>query len=252
MCDGKLLAHERPHVLKQTHGLGYSLNIRISAHANINDVTQLIDCIPDSRLDRQSMTELVYILPTQHIKMFAQLFKTLEEQSISLGIEGFGVSSSKLEDVFLHVTKNISDRVLSCPSSSDSNFEYNRAMELSGIPTNTLQVPKDMNSSAQHHQHTLNTNCSSQTFGMENASIHVHRPKESFEDAQRVNVAVEEQLDTLTATRIPKNKSIWLRSFKALFQKRARHASRDVRALISMFILPVLFISLAMLVASSK
>jgi hypothetical protein len=48
-------------------------------------------------------SELAYVIPKENSGRFAAMFRSLDEQKVSLGITSYGMSVTTLEDVFLRV-----------------------------------------------------------------------------------------------------------------------------------------------------
>ena len=57
--------------------------------------------IPKAHMESDEAEEVKFVLPGNQASKFEELFKTLETDGKTLGIDSFGVSVTTLEDVFL-------------------------------------------------------------------------------------------------------------------------------------------------------
>ena len=74
-----------------------------------DSVTEFINrFVPHSKLVEDIGTELTYQLPAEgaHEGTFATLFSHLDEMMLPLGITGYGISDTTLEEVFLKVAED--------------------------------------------------------------------------------------------------------------------------------------------------
>ncbi|EGD73260.1 ABCA2 protein [Salpingoeca rosetta] len=124
MKDGELRAHGSPFDLKQQHGLGYTLTLSLTpaaagSPATLDTLTRMVSsAVPGAAPGYSSQTEATFVLPPEQVSLFPPLFAQLEQGGKQLGVEAFGVSASKLEDVFLEVTGRTFSRHPSASSSS--------------------------------------------------------------------------------------------------------------------------------------
>lgn len=57
--------------------------------------------IEDVRVDTDVGSELSYKLDTRNSRFFKAMLKELEEKSTELGVDGYGISLTTLEEVFI-------------------------------------------------------------------------------------------------------------------------------------------------------
>ncbi|XP_063137065.1 phospholipid-transporting ATPase ABCA3 isoform X6 [Rattus norvegicus] len=130
--------------LKKLYGVGYHLVIVKTPDSDDGKISQLIkNYIPTAEMETNVAAELSFILPKEHTHRFAELFTDLEERQEELGISGFGVSMTTMDEVFFKVS-NLADLKLNTeiaqsastvnPSTSENNENMNvpRNFERSG------------------------------------------------------------------------------------------------------------------------
>lgn len=104
MHEGKLKCYGSSHFLKKEFGDGYSLTFEKSQLCNVKEVTRMLEeFIPNIEMTANVGTELSFKLPERHSKVFESMLSKVEEQSEKLGILGYGISVTSLEEVFLTV-----------------------------------------------------------------------------------------------------------------------------------------------------
>ncbi|KAM3848198.1 ATP-binding cassette sub-family A member 9-like [Vipera latastei] len=87
--------------LKKKWGIGYHLRMYINEICDSERTTSLVKhYIPSVKLSGQHEHELRYILPSEHVNKFPDLFSEIDQQT-NLGILDYGVTMTTLEDVFL-------------------------------------------------------------------------------------------------------------------------------------------------------
>ncbi|XP_039181354.1 ATP-binding cassette sub-family A member 6-like isoform X2 [Crotalus tigris] len=87
--------------LKKKWGIGYHLRMYINEICDSERTTSLVKhYIPTVKLSGQHENELRYILPSEHVNKFPDLFSEIDQQT-DLGILDYGVTMTTLEDVFL-------------------------------------------------------------------------------------------------------------------------------------------------------
>ncbi|XP_062579274.1 phospholipid-transporting ATPase ABCA3-like [Saccostrea cucullata] len=107
MADGVVKCCGSSLFLKKLYGAGYHL---VMVKEPSCDATKLLETIR-SRISSASLessvgAELSFLLPTEELPSFADLFTDLEENASRLGISGFGISATTMEEVFLKVKEN--------------------------------------------------------------------------------------------------------------------------------------------------
>ncbi|CAL4074301.1 unnamed protein product, partial [Meganyctiphanes norvegica] len=100
--------------LKNKFGLGYHLTLVIKEKASVNAVSDIVkSVIQDAEFARHYGKELSFILPANSSESFTKLFELLDKNigdlSDNVGIEGYGVSMTTLEEVFLRLNEEEND-----------------------------------------------------------------------------------------------------------------------------------------------
>ncbi|XP_070790839.1 ABC-type organic anion transporter ABCA8-like [Pituophis catenifer annectens] len=92
--------------LKKKWGIGYHLRMHINETCDSERTTSLVKhYIPSVKLSGQRENELRYILPSEHVNKFPDLFNEIDQQT-DLGVIDYGVTMTTLEDVFLKLEGN--------------------------------------------------------------------------------------------------------------------------------------------------
>ncbi|XP_022217622.2 LOW QUALITY PROTEIN: phospholipid-transporting ATPase ABCA3 [Drosophila obscura] len=105
LCDGKLKCYGSSFYLKKRYGIGYRLICVKQKSCNVAEVTQLLHKhLPAIQLESEFGSEIAYLLPSKHSKKYPDLLSALEQQSNALKLDGYGVSVTTLEDVFMQVS----------------------------------------------------------------------------------------------------------------------------------------------------
>ncbi|CAH0549211.1 unnamed protein product [Brassicogethes aeneus] len=96
--------------LKKKFGAGYHLILDKSENCDVQKVTDLLrNHIPEIEVHSNVGSELTYLLDEDEAPKFEEMLKDLEEHQEELGVNGYGISMTTLEEVFLKVG---SDQVL--------------------------------------------------------------------------------------------------------------------------------------------
>ncbi|KAH8261715.1 hypothetical protein KR044_002735 [Drosophila immigrans] len=104
MCDGELMCYGTSFFLKKHYGSGYTLICVKEQNCVVDDVTALLGLyIPNIEPKSNIGTELVYALPDQYSDRFEKMLGALEERSEELGLGGYGVGITSMEEVFMKV-----------------------------------------------------------------------------------------------------------------------------------------------------
>ena len=90
--------------LKRNFGSGYTVTFEVGSSCSVSRLTERIHAfVPNAALVHTTEQELGYILPADQKTTFYDLFNDLESKKVELGINGFGISATSLEEVFLNV-----------------------------------------------------------------------------------------------------------------------------------------------------
>uniref|UniRef100_A0A8C3VVY5 ABC transporter domain-containing protein n=1 Tax=Catagonus wagneri TaxID=51154 RepID=A0A8C3VVY5_9CETA len=101
MANGSLKCCGSSLFLKKIYGVGYHIIMVKEPHCNVKEISQLIHHhVPEARLENNVAAELSFILPKEYTHRFKDLFADLEDRQKELGIAGFGISITTLEEVF--------------------------------------------------------------------------------------------------------------------------------------------------------
>lgn len=104
MSNGRLKCVGSSHFLKKKFGNGYHLICVKKSTCITEKVTHLLQqYIPDIQADGDVGTELSYQLAEENSKRFHAMFTELEDRSVELGVDSYGISLTTLEEVFLKV-----------------------------------------------------------------------------------------------------------------------------------------------------
>ncbi|KAM7349571.1 ATP binding cassette subfamily A member 3 isoform 2-T3 [Cochliomyia hominivorax] len=104
MCDGELKCHGTSFFLKKKYGSGYRLICVKRNGCNTEEITALLQqYIPGIQPEADIGAELSYQLPDNYSSKFEEMFRSLEEQSDDLRLNGYGIGITSLEEVFMKV-----------------------------------------------------------------------------------------------------------------------------------------------------
>ena len=104
MSHGKLRCFGTPLFLKRNFGSGYTVTFDVDSNCVAEQLTATIrTVVPTAALVHTTAQELGYVLPADEKSNFYALFNDLESNKVKLGINGFGISATSLEEVFLNV-----------------------------------------------------------------------------------------------------------------------------------------------------
>jgi len=106
--QGELKCFGQLAFLRTRFGLGYKLTSVTSAKPKEdlreNQITTFLEkFVPETKVVHHSGHKLVHRFPLGSERCFPELFKDFEESLDNLGVEGYGISNSSLEDIFFEV-----------------------------------------------------------------------------------------------------------------------------------------------------
>lgn len=146
MSNGALKCVGSSHFLKKKFGNGYHLICVKKSTCITERVTHLLQrYIPDIRVDGDVGTELSYQLAEENSKTFHTMFSELEDRSVELGVDSYGISLTTLEEVFMKVGSD-SSRLKHDPVGANVN-------------NNLLDIENSAYGSKEECEYNL-TNCS--------------------------------------------------------------------------------------------
>jgi ATP-binding cassette subfamily A (ABC1) protein 3 len=106
MANGSLHSEGSPIFLKNKYSVGYKLTLSINIfNPNLQNLIQ--ENIPSAKLieSGSNSEEISFCLPIESINLFENLFSQLEESQEELGIRGYGITVTTLEEVFLRIVQ---------------------------------------------------------------------------------------------------------------------------------------------------
>eukprot|EP01012_Entosiphon_sulcatum_P031379 TRINITY_DN394_c0_g1_i9.p1 TRINITY_DN394_c0_g1~~TRINITY_DN394_c0_g1_i9.p1 ORF type:complete len:1686 (-),score=308.54 TRINITY_DN394_c0_g1_i9:70-5127(-) len=108
MSKGALRCCGSPLFLKARLGVGYNLTVALrsrEASAAVSPrIAEIIKRhVPSAIVQPVTGMELPYLLPMDSVGQFADLFRALEDKTEEMQIDTFGISMTKLEDVFMKI-----------------------------------------------------------------------------------------------------------------------------------------------------
>lgn len=215
MAGGELQCCGSPLFLKNKYGAGYHMVIVKDAFCNVSEITRLVHMyVPNAALESSAGAELSYILPKESTSRFELLFAELEMNREELGIASYGASVTTMEEVFLRVGKLV-----------DSS------LDIQAIQLPALQYQHERRS------HDWTTDDSSSVSGMTDVTDFTDSGTLISEDCSNIKLN--------TGTRL------YLQQFYAMFLKRALYSWRNWKVMVAQFLVPLIFIVLALVVARS-
>jgi len=119
-CDGSSL------YLKNKFGVGYLLTMsKVPGRCDTQAVTRFVgNYISEATILSDAGTELSYRLPTSSMPSFVQFFRDLDNTKQHLGISTFGISVTTMEEVFLRIGQEATDKQFNLNSNNNFNDEY--------------------------------------------------------------------------------------------------------------------------------
>ncbi|CAI5799096.1 phospholipid-transporting ATPase ABCA7 [Podarcis lilfordi] len=193
-------------------GLGSEQN---SEGTDVPQLTAVIQkLVPGSRLVEDICQEVLYVLPYSGAKdgAFGELFRELDARLAELGISGYGISDTSLEEIFLKVAE-------------DTNVDVAGDMEA---------APADLRTSTPASGYTLQTLS-------EDAEVADAEPAEEAKETdllRGIGVQTSRQLTDWALVR---------QQLRALFTKRLLYARRSTRGFLAQIVLPAVFVCIALL-----
>ncbi|XP_062816399.1 phospholipid-transporting ATPase ABCA7 isoform X1 [Anolis carolinensis] len=196
-------------------GLGSEPNSEAIA-PDIHQLTSLIQkLVPGSKLVEDIGQEVLYVLPYNGAKdgAFGALFEELDAHLAELGISGYGISDTSLEEIFLKVAE-------------DTNVD-------------AAGDPKDLRTTTPDSAYTLKS-LNEETEAVE-AELAKGSKKDGIEETDPLRGAGPRTSSHLTGWALT-----W-QQLRALFAKRLLYARRSRRGFFAQIVLPAVFVCIALL-----
>lgn len=143
MANGKFRCGGSPMFLKQKFGVGYYLSITKKLNCNVSLLHKTVeDFIPGAVIEKDVNDTISFRLPFSDVPKFSQLFEKLENSQGELGIDGFGLSLSTIEEVFVKICSESDSFVNPLPLSSSSSSSHNISHDIND-DTNLFDTEND-------------------------------------------------------------------------------------------------------------
>lgn len=232
--SGTIKGSGNPVGLKRQYGTGYTVTLQIGNYANRTGISRFFRShVPEAQLRDDAKSVMSFVLPCTTTSKFEQLFTELDNAHDRLGIINFGVSATTLEEVFLKVTNKADDDV---PLLVEPD---NGAVPSSGIggTERAAAVGTDSNRSYSGPMRMDIRDNDEPDSALLLASISSPKPSRLMCSESR-----QKSYGTSTYTS--------LLASRAVFTKRFHNTRRDPRTCCVQVVVPVIFVCMAMLVAS--
>ncbi|XP_070574888.1 phospholipid-transporting ATPase ABCA3-like [Ptychodera flava] len=234
MANGQLMCSGSSLFLKNRYGIGYHMNLVKNAACDRIAIDSLIKRhVPPAELVSDVGAELSYILPRENTPAFTPMFQELEENLSNLGIDSYGVSVTTMEEVFMKVGETAEE---------DENGDVKAPVANNGTVTeadNSMLV-KPANSAVIDFSELPNPEDPEARKGKQR---YITNPGTSSQsDAVHLNEPTIQSKDYLTGC------SLKWQQFVAMFIKRFLNSKRDIKAVVTQLLLPLLFILFGLLV----
>lgn len=142
MSKGRLRCCGTSLFLKNKFGLGYHLTLIVEENSDEQAVRKILKkVIPEVQLARYYGKEMSFILPSDSSSQFPSLFKQLDQSIASTqeGIEGYGVSMTTLEEVFLVLNDESEEGELGSMNNVGQHMISEKSPSASPSHTSSLQ-----------------------------------------------------------------------------------------------------------------
>ncbi|XP_042335728.1 phospholipid-transporting ATPase ABCA1-like [Sceloporus undulatus] len=199
-------------------GLGSEQNSEATA-PDVHQLTLLIQrLVPGSKLVEDIGQELLYVLPYSGAKdgTFGELFQELDARLAELGISGYGISDTSLEEIFLKVAE-------------DTN------VDATGDPEVPPQAPRMATPTSTSTLKSL-----SEETDVADAELAKGHKKEEAKETDLLRGVSPQTSFRLTGWSL-----IW-QQLRALFTKRLLYAQRSRRGFFAQIVLPAVFVCIAL------
>ena len=104
MVSGKFRCGGSPMFLKQKFGVGYYLSVTKKLACSVDALQRTVEeFVPGAVIEKDVNDTVSFRLPFSDVPKFSQLFEKLESAQDELAIDGFGLSLSTIEDVFVRI-----------------------------------------------------------------------------------------------------------------------------------------------------
>ena len=281
IATGKIRASGNPLQVKKKYGKGYTLTLHLTADADRQAISALIKTGDTQAEDHEdNVQDASFIIPYACRAKFPAMLAKLDEQGQGMGVSSYGVTATSLEEIFITVTEQAelddeeADDCAGLTSLPAGDNDFNETIELqtvnvpqsakpgarvlsiNGMGTDIDVDDVPLISNEDDDDMPLISNVDADTVSEMDAD-HSHKPRavrRQSSDAQLIGAADDDGSADLTSVvpTPPKLSAVryFSRRFRATFAKRFHFTKRDRRTFSSHVLLPVAFVSFAMVVAS--
>ena len=135
MAHGRLKCHGSTLFLKKTFGTGYNLTFALENgssrsgsgghEARVDQMRSLVRSFAPGATCKATAGEVRFVLPFSSVSEFPRIIRELDRRKTSLGFSSYGISMTKLEEVFMKIAsgQNVASGVLSGGSGEDGAVE---------------------------------------------------------------------------------------------------------------------------------
>ncbi|CBZ24580.1 putative ABC transporter [Leishmania mexicana MHOM/GT/2001/U1103] len=104
MSRGRMQCSGSSMFLKSRLGVGYNIVISVDPEVEAEAIDRLVvSLVPSAEALRFNGCEIVYKLPMHDLEVFPSLLESLEENGKGIGVRGYSLSATTLEEVFLQI-----------------------------------------------------------------------------------------------------------------------------------------------------
>ncbi len=141
MAHGFLQCCGSSFFLKKRFGTGYHLICAKNFDCHTDVVTGLLrKHLPGLRVATENESEISYLLPEDQIHIFKDLFRDLEENERNLNLNGYGVSLTTMEEIFLKFAKvsvlNVDKKPDNLPANTSAASDRTEVIPISDYHVN--------------------------------------------------------------------------------------------------------------------
>jgi hypothetical protein len=150
MAHGKVRCAGSSLFLKTRSGIGYTLTlVKSEPHCSVQSVDALIaPFVPQRKVLSTAGGEMSFRLPLECAGQFSAMFAELEKQRATLGVGGYGIAMTTLEEVFLRLSTS---EVMSGGSASVSASGSVSASHEHDVKVDVPVADKSVNSDGTHN-----------------------------------------------------------------------------------------------------
>lgn len=264
MSHGELKCYGSSLFLKSRFGVGYNLTmVKATSDFDEEAVNGLVSKhIPETKILSSAAGELALQLPFTRVSTFPALFEEVEERRIAMGIGGYGISMTTLEDVFLKITHLQVENSKSKPDHGDGISLLRSSSKV--WPSNPVEIESSIS-----RQVTISGAVELQTMGAQganeqepsvtvggiemsvNKSISRFSRPQSPLTQQHQNTSENASDEAQNSGEKRAQSTRWVQ-FSELVQKRFIVARRDLKGRFFEILLPVGIVALVLLVLTNN